>query len=193
MARHIKFSRTYPAHHPKAGQQTYFVEKFWKCLWDLEKINVNPMDGYFQKYDEVFPVTSDPKENIHLHLPKHHTIRNGHRWKKGDYFQPSVWGDDINPKSGRSGPYHSKSINIAPPTLITDVYDFKMSARLWIDECEFFLNHQFLNIKELTQVALNDGLDVLDLVYWFAGKGQANSKRKSFDGQVIIWNEKIKY
>jgi len=191
MARHIKFSRTYPAHHPKAGQPTYFVEKFLRSFIEAEDLSNDFESEYVDYYLERSIELS--LDYVLKHEPKHHTIRSGHRWKKGDYFQPSVWGNDINPKSGRSGPYHSKSISIAPPTLITDVYDFKMSARLWIDECEFFLNHQFLNIKELTQVALNDGLDVLDLVYWFAGKGQANSKRKSFDGQVIIWNEKIKY
>ena len=50
---------------------------------------------------------------------KHHTVRLGRRWKTGDMASIRVWGNDINPKSNRSGPYHSKQIIIAPDVEVT--------------------------------------------------------------------------
>lgn len=192
MAKVLMLARNYPHYHPKAGQPTYFVEKFWKCLWDLEKSNNNPLNGYFQKYDSAFPLTEDPKENIHLHLPKNHTIRAGHRFKKGDYFSPRVWGNDINPKSGRSGAYQSKQIIIAPDTLVTDVYDFEIKAaykELPLDyDTDVIINHRFFHTDSeiMKLVSENDGLTRSELLQWF-------KYPKPFKGQIICWNENIKY
>lgn len=102
MSKVLTFSRVYPSYHPKAGQPTYFVEKIVKSLhWDRPH---PPVD-----------IRADFDSDIYINVqPKHHTIRAGHRWKVGDWFRPVVWGNDINPKSGRSGPYHSKQIIFAP-------------------------------------------------------------------------------
>ncbi|MGL4598529.1 MAG: hypothetical protein ACRCYO_13510 [Bacteroidia bacterium] len=37
MAKVITFSRVFPAHHPKKGQPTHFVEKVWANLVDQQK------------------------------------------------------------------------------------------------------------------------------------------------------------
>jgi len=52
MARHIKFSRTYPAHHPKAGQPTYFVEKFLRSFIEAEDLSNDFESEYVDYYLE---------------------------------------------------------------------------------------------------------------------------------------------
>lgn len=32
MSKVITFSRTFPAYHPRKGEPTYFVEKFWTSI-----------------------------------------------------------------------------------------------------------------------------------------------------------------
>lgn len=60
--------------------------------------------------------------------PKGHTVRAGHRFKPGDIVSLRVWGNDVNPKSGRSGPYHSKQIIIAPDIQVKKTWDFEIDA-----------------------------------------------------------------
>ena len=89
MAKVITFSRTFPAYHPKVGQPTYFVEKFYNSLFSRN----NLMD---------YPKGLEINESI-LEM-KNHTIRAGERWKKGEYFSPRVW-------SGK--PYNTPQIILA--------------------------------------------------------------------------------
>lgn len=174
MSKVMTFSRTFPAYHPKAGQPTYFVEKIWKGLWDLEKSNHNPLNGYHQIYDEAFPITNDPLENIHLHQPKWHTIRAGNRWKFGDKFSPRVW-------SGK--PYGSKQITIAPDIEVKKVWDFK------IDDCGVISVGGYYDFSDNPEsnyeiLAKNDGLTETEMLQWF---------NKPMTGQIICWNEEINY
>ena len=117
MAKVITFSRTFPAYHPKKGQPTFFVEKFWKSLWDQNKaydihLFQEPHDSHFH------PMGANDMRNVHEFKGKHHTIRAGHRFKTGDYFSPRVW-------SGK--PYNSKQIKIADDTLIENTYNIVIS------------------------------------------------------------------
>ncbi|MEO9257375.1 MAG: hypothetical protein ABI207_03275, partial [Crocinitomicaceae bacterium] len=112
MSKVVTFCTKFPSYHPKKSERTFFVEKIWKGLWDLEKGRHIPFD--WRPYDEAFPCTFDNGEDIHTHKPKWHTIRIGDKRKVGNYFSPRVWGNDINPKSGRKGAYHSKQITFAP-------------------------------------------------------------------------------
>lgn len=171
MARVITFSRIFPSYHPRKGDKTYFVEKFWKCLWDMEKSGMNPLDGYFQYYDEAFPVTGDLGENIHHHEAKHHTVRIGNRWKVGEFFSPRVW-------SGT--PYRSKQIQIGPDTEIKKIWHIEMDA-----EGVFKLNGEYFDVTG-GWFAANDGLTADDLLDWFP-------LGKPFKGQVICWNDEINY
>lgn len=182
MSKVITFSRTFPAYHPKAGEPTFFVEKVYNSLYELG----------LPRYDDLscdLPIA----DNFGKLRAKHHTIRAGNRWKVGDNFSPRVWGSDINPKNGRIGPYNSKQIIIAPDVEIKKIWKFTMVPSLWADECTFRINGKRLDSGQLTEVAYNDGLTLHDLIYWFAGSGAANSKRKPFDGQIICWNENINY
>lgn len=175
----ITFSTSFPSYHSKAGQPTFFVEKFLKA-WDMthsfEEIAKTPLIDARLVNNKVLDTC----------LPKYHTIRKGQRFKEGDIFSPRIWGTDINPKSGRTGPYHSKQIIIAPDTLITKTYDFEINGG------EFKINDRVYggeteSIFELLElIAMNDGLDRHDLMGWF-------KYPKPFKGQIICWNKNIKY
>lgn len=178
MARVITFSRTFPEYHIRKGEHTFFVEKFLKS-WDMVhsfiEIAASPLIDSCFINNEVF-------ENC---LPKNTTIRKGHRFKEGDLFSPRIWGNDINTKSKRSGPYHSKQIILAPDTLIKKVYNFTIDKYGSIE----------VNGKQKAfygDIAKNDGLSPGDFRSWF--KMPENDKlMKPFDGQIICWNENVHY
>jgi len=177
----ITFSRKFPAHHPRAKQLTFFAEKFWQSMIDNDK-TAKAFAPFKAKYRKEFGFTTDGQGWQEPHIAKHHTIRKGHRWKKGDSFSPRVWGENINPKSGKSGPYQSKQITIGPDTEITEVYDFRITKK-----GEIFLGETEIHLPELRIIARNDGFENSDdLEHWFANV-------KEFDGQIICWNSKVNY
>lgn len=176
MAKVITFSTKFPSYHPKAGQPTYFVEKFIKS-WDeahsIDDLLKTPLLDH-----NIF------NEDVWFNcLPKHHTIRTGARFKKGDYFSPRIWG-------GR--PYYDPQIKIAPDTLITDVYDFEIKTaykELPLDyDTDVIINHNFFHTDSdiMKVLAKNDGLTLAELLQWF-------KYPKPFKGQIICWNKNTKY
>ena len=169
MAKVITFSRTFPSYHPRKGQPTHFVEAFYKSLY-LMKTIPKELEDFFVH------------EKFINGLTKHHTIRAGRRFKKGDLFSPRVWGDDINPKSGKSGPYHSKQVILAQDTEIKQVWDIEINKDGFI---RIGSDIRVLSFGNETKLAENDGLTRDDLFEWFA--------KLPFSGQIICWNENIKY
>jgi hypothetical protein len=166
MSRVITFSRTYPSYHPKAGQPTYFVEKIYKSI--LKPIDHVPITG-IENSLSLFALADA--------LPKHHTIRAGHRWKIGDWFSPRVW----------SGiPYRSKQIQFASDIQVKKVWNFEVCRGKAIcdDDIIFFLENYIPSTSLYNEIAQNDGLTLDDLYGWF---------NKPFRGQVICWNENINY
>lgn len=158
----------FPKYHPKAGQPTYFVEKFWASI----KVPIPCSKDQDKLTQEMYNLLSD-----HDFMPKHHTIGAGHRWKVGDKFSPRVW-------SGR--PYNSKQLVLSDDIEIKKVWDFasggfgfSLDGRVYDGELE---SHYEL----LEQVAINDGLDRYDLMQWF-------KHPKTFRGQIICWNDSINY
>lgn len=178
----MTFSTTFPSYHPRKGQLTCFVEKIWLGLHQLD-IDFMDSDGWKndtvgQDYNDIIWISKN--------LPKWHTIRKGHRWKAGDWFQPVIWGNDKNPKSKRSGPYHSKQIKFASPIEVKKVWDFMIDDEgiMLINNKLYWLDENRLgNLKKLCQ---NDGLNNDDFLAWF-------QYPKPFDGQIICWNDKIEY
>jgi hypothetical protein len=160
MARVITFSRYFPSYHPKAGEPTLFVEKFWNSIYD------DLSDIPFELARELKIVDCDEA--------KHHTIREGKRFKAGDYFSPRVW-------SGK--PYASKQIKIAHDIKIRKVWDFELT----FDDL-FYINEELYAYSSshdaLETLARNDGLEQVDLLNWF---------NKPFEGQIICWNKDIEY
>jgi len=180
MSKVLTFSRFYPSYHPKAGQPTFFVEKIVRSIFDDRAFsykNIEPVKS-FGGHD----ITTLNLRPVELFEPKHHTIRAGHRFKAGDWFSPRVWGDDINPKSGKKGPYHSKQITFAPDIQVKKVWSFSIVLDgLYIDQQRYLILSGL--IKE---VAANDGLDLDDFLDWFRYP-------REFTGQIICWNESIDY
>lgn len=191
MAKVITVSRFYPSYHPRKGEPTYFVEKIWKSLVEKSQpysFSPSYLSPYEKEYEKHYPCTySDPLENIHNHNGKHHTIRAGKRWKTGDMASIRVWGDDINPKSGRKGAYHSKQITIAPDVEVT-VYN----VELWKQGLDCFIgqrvNETSHTLLSFGEVARNDGLDFDDLKEWFKLKEDV-----IIEAQIICWNKNLKY
>lgn len=179
MARVLTFSRVYPSYHPKAGELTYFVEKIMAGLADTR----NP---YWQMKKDF--VDYNWCQYYNCRLPKHHTIRAGHRWKVGDWFSPRVW-------SGK--PYASKQIQFAPDIQVKKVWGIEIkelpSKNLYA--LQFYLNGNLVNegVQEfVNRLSKNDGLPEFDFIDWFV-LSSSFKKTKEFSGQIICWNESIEY
>ena len=168
MSKVITFSRSYPSYHPKKGKPTYFVEKLYHSL----KIDAN-------KHLDV------PDFNLYEYLTneKHTTIRKGKRFKAGDKFSPRIWGNDINPLSGRSGPYHSKQIILCDDVEIKKTWDIDIYPTY-----DVHINGKFycsLYSEYFEKLANNDGLTMKDMIAWFSNL--------PFSGQIICWNDNVEY
>lgn len=126
-----------------------------------------------------YPVGLDIDESI-LET-KHHTIRQGRRWKEGMKFSPRVW-------SGK--PYNSKQIIIAPDIEIVKTWDVKIECVgpdiMVLLPTESKSQFQMLSSGE---VAKNDGLMLPDFRDWFNNNG----KPSEFEGQIICWNKNVNY
>lgn len=184
MSRVITFSRQFPLGHPKSGQPTQFIEKIWKSI-----------GGGGHEYTIQF-ATAELSRNIVWGYQlvdgyKYHTIRKGKRWKVGDKFSPRVWGEDINPKSGRKGPYQSKQIAISKDLEVKKIWGIKMVWDNDVDEVDIFIDGIWrcqMGSIQSEEYAKNDGLSIEDFEAWFNIK-----KGKPFDGQIICWNDRIEY
>lgn len=160
MAKVITLSVKFPSYHPDKGKPTLFPEKVWKSLLNSGVYvadyiyEVGRKLGGYQYADEVLNAVDNSE-------PKHHTIREGKRWKDGDMASLRVW----------SGvPYNSPQITIAPDVKLV-VKDVKMANGLmWIDGKKVSWD----------TVAGNDGLTMQELRWWF--------NKPVFDGQILIWN-----
>lgn len=135
----IMFSRVFPAHHPRKGEPTYFVEQMLKQLITDGKATTEDLKGPF--------VDCSVLDKVEY---KGHTIRKGHNFKAGDYFKPKVWTEK---------PYASPKHQFADPVLVEKTFDFLIShGHIYIDKI------QRAHYKEL---AKNDGLKPLDFANWF--------------------------
>lgn len=170
MAKVITFSRVYPAYHPKAGQPTNFVEAIYRSLYLMKVIPKELEESYNQ-------------EAFINGFTKHHTIRSGNRFKKGDFFSPRVWGTDVNPKSGKIGAYHSKQIILSPDTEIKSVWEIEIyhSYEVYIEG----IFHCSLGSERWKELCQNDGLNSEDMQSWF--------NKLPFKGQIICWNPDVNY
>ena len=167
MAKVITFSQKFPSYHPKAGQPTYFVEAFYKSLFVMKCLP--------KELEESF------NHEVFLNgMTKHHTVRSGNRFKKGDFFSPRVWGTDVNPKSGKSGAYHSKQIILSHDTEIKNVWDIEIN-----EATEISINGKFISYGWEGELANNDGLSWQEFNDWFV--------KLPFKGQIICWNDAVSY
>lgn len=185
MAKVLPIATKFMAGHPRAGEPTYFVEQI------LNALNINYSGSAY--IELLFALNPDTPRHIltdfQLSLAetgdkKLHTIRAGNRWKPGDMFSPRVWGTDVNPKSGRKGPYHSKQIIIAPDQKVEKTWGIEIAQ----SPIEIIVPKSFYKVYDvmlpLGEVAKNDGLSIQDFSEWF---------KKSFTGQIICWDKNLSY
>lgn len=151
MSKIIMLSRQFMKGHPNAGQPTYFVEKTLNSLL---------MAG-LPIYTDTTPMAFMQSLSTDFFQPKHHTIRPGNRFKKGDKASLRVW---------LGKPYRSPQIIIAPDVELV-VKDVSIAnGVMWIDNKKVGWG----------TVAKNDGLEMQDLRWWFSAP--------VFSGQMLIWN-----
>ena len=183
MAKVIIFSRKFPAYHPKVGKQTFFVEQFLKqrgvnysCDNYIQKLcglnTVNMAKGKLSFEDiESFALSLQKKDD-----EKSHTIRGGNRFKTGEIFSPRCW-------FGK--PYNTPKIIFWDDTEVKKTWKFEADK-----EGVFSLNGKYVDATSSlwngTTIAENDGLSSDDFLDWFP-------VGKELDGQIICWNEDIKY
>lgn len=171
MAKVITYSKKYPSYHPKTGEATFFVEKFYKSL--------APEIAATRFLEWGFNLNMEALKYV---LPKHHTIRASSRWKVGDMFSPRIWGDDVNPRSGKRGPYHSKQIVLCPDLKVKKIWRFEIvSSGIVLENKYYPVDDPILDL-----IAQNDGLTKEDMLAWFKFP-------KLFKGQIICWNNNINY
>lgn len=200
MAKVIPFSQNFPVYHPRAGEPTNFVEKFWTSLHLAGTLDFQLDMPELEEQIKSFIIKN--------FVPKNHTIREGHRFKAGDWFSPRIWGNDINIKSGRSGPYQSKQIIIAPDIEIKKVWDFEIVTEDDDGESDWsyirFLNKSFTVYSDeyldpiIKELITNDGFsNSSDFWEWFrldrTKKQRLENEPKVFSGQIICWNKETNY
>jgi len=163
----ITFSRYFQTTHPRKGEPTFFVEQILNCVMqrgENGKVDRNDIPA------QLYPLIND-FVLLDGTMIKSHTIRSGHRFKPGDYFDPRIW---------YGKPYCSPQIQIAPAIEVKKTWDFQM------DERGFYWINGYNTGFDITEVAKNDGLTIDDFNFWFRGS-------KGFEGQIICWNENIEY
>lgn len=185
----ITFSRSFPAYMDKAGQPTFFVEKFLNLQWPGWRdstflrllLAVNDRKIKEGKLKEQQVIDFYCSLNPSITEVKMHTIRAGHRWKEGDVTHAAVW-------SGR--PYHTPQIIFAPDIELKKVWD--ITVKKWADDWRIdFANYScpgvvFPDYSMVHTLAKNDGLSTQDFLDWFKFP-------KPFDGQIICWDENVNY
>ena len=174
MSKVITFSTRFPAYHQKKGLETNFVEKILNGLSDPKQ--------YIE--DDYKPARTDRK---------FHTIRKCKRWKVGDKFSPRIWSDK---------PYRSKQKIICSDLEIKKIWDIEIWLRNdeiwynigWNDRHAVCLNTN-IGRDLLKRIAGNDGLNYYDFLCWFKIPLYLSKQAKfePFSGQIICWNESIKY
>lgn len=190
MARVLTFSRTFPVYHPKAGEPTYFVEKYWNSfnveafgetfLWDgAESDEFKTLNAHLP-FKTIIDFKISLRESNRQKLGiKGHTIRKGNRWKPGDYFSPRVW----------SGiPYHSKQIILGRDIEVKKVWNIEIFTELGSIYIGIRTSDNSYGLLSFGEVAKNDGLIFTDMRDWFNVKPD-----KPFVGQIICWAENINY
>lgn len=171
MSKVITFSTSFPSYHPRRGAGTYFVEKILNSIQDFSMVTNELCESQgFLLGRERFIET-----RIKMGFSKHHTIRKGNRWKAGEKFSPRIWS---------CKPYNSKQIIFAPDIEIKKIFDFEIQDGLFMIDGNLYAYSSSTEL--LDKLAGNDGLSQPDLLDWFKYPSH-------FRGQIICWNDEVKY
>ena len=179
----INFSRVFPAHHPRKGEATLFVEAI------LNQIGIDYTDTqYLQwlidnnkriKYDFLLKFWSNLSKSV---TPKSHTIRRHKKpIKTGESFTPTCWAGSPYKKT-KDGYW---KIVFAPPIEVKKTWSFSIDML----SGEYRISGLRVDLKKLSIVAMNDGfVDCNDFERWFKIK-----RGEGLNADIICWNDKIQY
>lgn len=175
MAKVLTFSTKFPAYHPKKGQPTFFVEQIYNSigvkLATTKKATTSIPTALWDHLNDFVLLDGNMK--------KGHTIRAGHRFKKGDYFSPRIWSEQ---------PYNSKQIVIAPDMEVKKVWNVEITPTG--SNFNLLIDGKPQTTEQINTLCLNDGLTRDEFNNWFSTK---SIRDKGFKGQIICWNESINY
>lgn len=178
MKKRLTFSRTFPAYHPRKGENTYFVERI------LTQLGIDyTQDDYFEWLREN---NIDIDSTFLMHFwesttpfvaPKSTTIRT-HKipLNVGDYINPLCWAGKPYNKT-KEGYWQ---IKFAPDIDIKKVWNFDKD----LISDDWYLNGSPMSSTQRIDLAINDGLAYKDMLAWF---------NKPFIGRVYCWNDKVNF
>lgn len=178
-------SRTFPAGHPRKGEPTYFVEKILGSLLQSEEITIGRcIELARQVFAKDHPMCSYNAIRTYDCKPfKPHTIRNGARFSPGEMVSLRVW-----QLPGGRYVKGNKQIEFAQVE-VKKVWPVEIYATEFV--FEFKVNGIALDKEGQEQVALNDGLNLIDFYNWF--RIHPKKKGQVFKGQIICWSNEINY
>jgi hypothetical protein len=176
-------SRVFPTYHPRAGEQTLFVQKIWNAKCELHynyrmlcDLNINSSPTLLSNFwNEIKSYSPPPVSDA-----KFHTIR-----KKG--ANPVKVGDTLTLFSWSGRPYHTPQIVIAPQIEVKQVWDFDL-FKYGSQGTTLCINGVEKPKDLLIDIAMNDGLSLADLVLWFK-----YPKKPVMQHQIICWSDDIQY
>jgi len=184
--RHIRtFSRYFPKYHTRAGEPTYFVEKFYNWLLLQPAMDsFDTIDKLIKCYNPAIDekIFHDFKYSMQIGVDgiKNHTIRAGNHVNIGDTISFRVW-------SGK--PYQSKQIIIAPDLQVVKTWQFDFIFHVgWYQQILNGIEREGVDLT--AKIAKNDGLILPDFLDWF---NKTPTKKSIFSGQIICWNSNIQY
>lgn len=161
-------SRTFMKGHPRAGEPTFFVEKFL-----LSRMSMGITIKELKKYDSLVSPEAKAK------LPKHHTIRMGRHFKANDELTLAVW-------SGK--PYRSKQVKLwTGPIRSVNILIIVRHTYVKISKDVTDGLVDTITPLNIYKVANNDGLEYHDFLEWF------KLPVGVYEAQILIWNPEINY
>lgn len=176
------FSRFFPAHYPRKGEPTNFVEKI-SVGWGVPALGdtfFEPLDYHAMNPGKPFNLINDFEKQIRNYWDtrnpafkiKKHTIRKGHKCEVGQVYIPFAW----------SGiPYRSPTVIFHHP------YEIKRVIPIHIDRSgSFFMHGARMTATKIDALAMNDGLTTPDFLSWLI---TPQVMKDGFFGQVRIWND----
>ena len=175
MSKVIIFSLTFQKSHPRAGEQTYFIEKLFTSLCEDSTSPIEEsmlIQNVIAYYDIDYSILNSCS-------PKRHTIRPGNRFKVGEFFSPRAWS---------AKPYSSPQIKLAADIQIKKIWTVEIMNNKIIIDGSFYAEYKYPGHIDFNFefIATNDGLSPEDFINWFPAD-------KAFKGQIICWNDEINY
>lgn len=188
MKKRISFSRTFPSHHKRKGEPTYFIEKilnelsidFWEPDYYEMLLDLNP------EIDTSFLYSFQQSLLLSMEVwPKKHTIRNHkNKVKVGDYIVPVCWAGKPYNKT-KEGYWQ---IVFAPNIEVKNIFEIEIHKGL--EGISPIIRPNYRNgMPHVVKMALaeNDGLSITDFENWFVIKNQP------IFGYIISWDKKVNY